>query len=207
MNNMNFGVFDETGHLQVKREGAHLSWESDWSLMKSMRSFSTGYFSFTVRARSGFLHRAEGEQPGVAPGEGAPGGSGRWRGSLCWDKRTLPRQGHCWGPAWAARPGRGLRSPAVGGCFGGWPEACALPPQSLFSGACPVAAGDLSSRPPTCHSFLLTLHPWAKMSIAEDSSDNTLSLNVKKAIRMKKKVKWNLLPTLELKIIYLKSTI
>lgn len=27
---------------------AHLSWESDWSLMKSMTSLSTGYFSFTV---------------------------------------------------------------------------------------------------------------------------------------------------------------
>lgn len=27
---------------------AHLSWESDWSLMKSMTSFSTGYFSFIV---------------------------------------------------------------------------------------------------------------------------------------------------------------
>lgn len=66
----------------------------------------------------------------------------------------------------------------------------ALPPQSLSSGACPVAAGDLCHpRPPTCHSFLLNLHPWAKISIVEDSSDNTLSLNAKKSKKENEKKK------------------
>lgn len=106
-------------------------------------------------------------------------------------QRTLPRQvGLRWGAAWAARLGRGSGLPQSGALLQ-WATprlGSALPAQSLSSGACPVAAGDLCHpRPPICHSFLLNLHPWAKISTVEDSSDNILLLNVKKARRRAKK--------------------
>lgn len=52
--NMNFKPLARMGTYSLKRESsgrkwlAHLSCESDWSFMKSMISFSTGYFSLTV---------------------------------------------------------------------------------------------------------------------------------------------------------------
>jgi hypothetical protein len=57
----------------------------------------------------------------------------------------------------------------------------ALLPQSLSSGACPVAGDDqFHWQSLTSHSFLLYFCPWAKILITEDFSEYILLLNAKK---------------------------
>ena len=88
--------------------------------------------------RSGLLHRAEGEQPESPPGEGRPpGGSGRWRGLLCWDG------GHFQGRSATAGGQRGLHiragapvSRSRGCCFGG---RCGGLEMLFHHRACPLA--------------------------------------------------------------------
>lgn len=126
-------------------------------------------------------------------------------------QRTLPwQEHHCWAAAWAGHPSQDSYLPQQGALLWWemWRLGNVLPPQSLSSGACPVAADDLCHlQPPTCHSLLLNLHPWAKISVVEDSSEYTLSLNAKCKKDNEKKSKLNSLPTFALKITYLNSTV
>lgn len=88
--------------------------------------------------RSSLLHWAEGEQPESPPGEGRPpGGSGRRRGLLCWDR------GHFQGRRASAGGQRGLHvwagapvSRSGGRCFSGRCWGLEVPFQHR---ACPLA--------------------------------------------------------------------